>query len=344
MEEYTLYRTYSKDGTLLYVGQSNSWPRRFIKHRTQSAWFPFTTRVEIESFPTKQQLDEAEIFAIKNEKPSYNVQHNTGNKSNIPANADGWGDPSRHKNSVSEDMWWNEYMPYGENNCFKCGRGQAGLNTLTMTIPEMVIAIERDGDIKDGVATYCVACFSGFHGGAHENDKYLEDMDEQTLRKATVWIDAEDWRRFAERKLNRNLAQSDLAKVDEIIEYAEEIVENRIEGRKILQNKQAEPNKHDLRRHHGWVYFRSDPVWPLEQPRFSPIEAYGYIFGIYLPGDKTGWQAVPIDGNGMYYTWSEETKSAHRRPYKNKYEVGEQWAIENTYGEFIKLVLRVEGH
>jgi len=344
MEEYTLYRTYSKDGTLLYIGQSNSWPRRFIEHRKQSSWFSIATQVQIESFLTKQQLDEAEIYAIKTEKPAYNIMHNAGEKRDIAANLDGWGNRSRHKNSVSEDICWNEYMPYGEDNCFKCGRGVAGLNEVSMTIPEMVLAIERDGDIKDGVATYCIACYSGFMTGFRESDRYLDEMSEQDRRKAEVWIDAEDWRRHCELVMNRERAQSDLKKLNERIEYAEEIVENRVEARRILHNKISNPQSYGVKRHHGWVHFRTDPVWPLEFPRYRPIESNGYIFGPYLPERQNGWQAVPTNGSGLLYTWNQSTKQTHRRPYTDGHTVGEQWATENTYGEFIALVLRVEGH
>ena len=76
MEEYTLYRTYAKHGALLYIGQSNSWPRRMKEHSRHSDWFESVARVEIESYVTKDQLDEAERAAITEEKPIHNIVHN----------------------------------------------------------------------------------------------------------------------------------------------------------------------------------------------------------------------------------------------------------------------------
>ena len=79
MDEYTLYRTYSKDGTLLYVGQSNSWPRRMMEHRKNASWFSGAQKIEVEHFATKELLDAAERKAIIEEKPSSNIVHN-GNR------------------------------------------------------------------------------------------------------------------------------------------------------------------------------------------------------------------------------------------------------------------------
>jgi predicted GIY-YIG superfamily endonuclease len=78
MEEYALYRTYSKDGTLLYIGQSNSWPRRMKEHSRHSDWFEYVADVKIERHSSKSELDEAERQAIVVEKPIHNITHNSG--------------------------------------------------------------------------------------------------------------------------------------------------------------------------------------------------------------------------------------------------------------------------
>lgn len=72
----TLYRHFAKDGALLYVGISLSWPKRTKSHARGSQWFDQVERVEIERFPTREAAIEAERNAIKAEKPKYNIMHN----------------------------------------------------------------------------------------------------------------------------------------------------------------------------------------------------------------------------------------------------------------------------
>jgi excinuclease UvrABC nuclease subunit len=69
-----LYRHYGKDGTLLYVGVSLSAFQRLAQHRTNAHWFEQITRVEMETFSTRQQALNAERIAIINENPLFNIQ------------------------------------------------------------------------------------------------------------------------------------------------------------------------------------------------------------------------------------------------------------------------------
>lgn len=70
-----LYRHFDSDGNLLYVGISLNAVARLAQHKICSQWFSQITTITIENFPTRHELLSAEIEAIKNEKPLYNVQH-----------------------------------------------------------------------------------------------------------------------------------------------------------------------------------------------------------------------------------------------------------------------------
>lgn len=71
-----LYRHYSSDGALLYVGISNRFHQRLKEHSKGSAWFPEISYVEVEHFDTRDQVRDAERQAIESERPKYNIVHN----------------------------------------------------------------------------------------------------------------------------------------------------------------------------------------------------------------------------------------------------------------------------
>ena len=68
----SLYRQYSKNGSLLYVGVSLIALKRIIQHSACSSWFEEISKVEIEHFETKALALEAERSAIILENPIYN--------------------------------------------------------------------------------------------------------------------------------------------------------------------------------------------------------------------------------------------------------------------------------
>lgn len=70
-----LYRHYDADGVLLYVGISRSVTARLAQH-ADSPWDHLIARVEVERFATREEAEEAEREAIKNERPIYNRTHN----------------------------------------------------------------------------------------------------------------------------------------------------------------------------------------------------------------------------------------------------------------------------
>ena len=77
MNNFELYRHFDSNDALLYIGQSYSAFKRLTNgHKRTAHWYPNISRQEIERFPSKEALDEAEVRAIKKEKPLHNIQHN----------------------------------------------------------------------------------------------------------------------------------------------------------------------------------------------------------------------------------------------------------------------------
>jgi len=73
-----LYRHFDAEGNLLYVGISLSAVARLEEHKAQSKeWFNSIAKVTIERFPTRKLALKAELRAINEENPRYNV---VGNK------------------------------------------------------------------------------------------------------------------------------------------------------------------------------------------------------------------------------------------------------------------------
>ena len=77
-EETVLYRHFSEDGSLLYVGISLSWPQRTRTHARKAEWFSQVAKVTIERFPSRGEALAAERDAIRNERPKHNIIHNQG--------------------------------------------------------------------------------------------------------------------------------------------------------------------------------------------------------------------------------------------------------------------------
>lgn len=70
-----LYRHFSPDGRLLYVGISINALSRLTAHLSGSAWAEQIARVEIERFPSRRAALDAERKAIRAECPKFNIVH-----------------------------------------------------------------------------------------------------------------------------------------------------------------------------------------------------------------------------------------------------------------------------
>jgi hypothetical protein len=68
-----LYRWFSANNELLYIGISLSSVHRASEHKKTSQWFPLAARMEITRYATRRQAESAEVRAIMQERPKYNT-------------------------------------------------------------------------------------------------------------------------------------------------------------------------------------------------------------------------------------------------------------------------------
>ena len=76
VERYALYRCYSDQGVLLYVGQSGELGRRLARH-AQKVWFLEVRGITLEWYADELSALNAEHRAIYVERPKYNLQSKT---------------------------------------------------------------------------------------------------------------------------------------------------------------------------------------------------------------------------------------------------------------------------
>lgn len=70
-----LYRHFSKNGTLLYIGISANHSARLNEHVNNAFWASMISHVKIEHFPDRDAAHSAEVAAIQTEEPLFNVRH-----------------------------------------------------------------------------------------------------------------------------------------------------------------------------------------------------------------------------------------------------------------------------
>jgi predicted GIY-YIG superfamily endonuclease len=74
---YSLYKFYDKNGTLLYVGQTNNPLRRLSEHENRTFSSEFTYLKHDNGYETKEDVLEAERKSILEESPKYNIKLNS---------------------------------------------------------------------------------------------------------------------------------------------------------------------------------------------------------------------------------------------------------------------------
>lgn len=72
----TLYRWFNTANELLYVGISNNVARRTDQHGDHQPWWNQVDYCRVERFPSRPLAEAAEVAAIHNEHPIYNIAHN----------------------------------------------------------------------------------------------------------------------------------------------------------------------------------------------------------------------------------------------------------------------------
>ncbi|WP_435112379.1 GIY-YIG nuclease family protein [Nocardiopsis synnemataformans] len=73
--ETAVYRLYSQDDELLYVGLSCNPEGRWKQHESDRPWWSGVARKEVSWYPTRGDAEAAERAAIQQEKPAYNSSH-----------------------------------------------------------------------------------------------------------------------------------------------------------------------------------------------------------------------------------------------------------------------------
>jgi len=75
INQTSLYRHFSEEGDLLYIGISLSALTRLGQHADAAHWYDSISDVKIEHFDTREKAIIAEREAIKTEKPEHNIHH-----------------------------------------------------------------------------------------------------------------------------------------------------------------------------------------------------------------------------------------------------------------------------
>lgn len=70
-----VYRAYSPQGALLYVGMTLDPSRRLADHGDSTRWWGEVKTIKVEQLPNLEAAQTAERLAIKREHPRYNVVH-----------------------------------------------------------------------------------------------------------------------------------------------------------------------------------------------------------------------------------------------------------------------------
>lgn len=80
MSDHALYRFYSDDNTLLYIGITLNPGARWKSHSKDKPWWSEVAQITVETYPTREAVADAERAAIIAEHPRHNVVHNRGTK------------------------------------------------------------------------------------------------------------------------------------------------------------------------------------------------------------------------------------------------------------------------
>jgi hypothetical protein len=84
---HALYRFYGAEDDLLYVGITVDPGRRWTRHRSDKLWWTEVARIQIDQFPDRPSVLAAELEAIEQERPRYNIMHAsaTGGPADVPS-------------------------------------------------------------------------------------------------------------------------------------------------------------------------------------------------------------------------------------------------------------------
>ena len=78
-----LYRMHDADGALLYVGISTHLGERWAQHEKTQPWWGDVASATVEHYPTRAEALEAELDAIRSERPVHNIAGRITKASNV---------------------------------------------------------------------------------------------------------------------------------------------------------------------------------------------------------------------------------------------------------------------
>lgn len=71
--EFIVYRCFNGSGDLLYVGQTTEGVKRLRQHEKDKSWWPEVETVRQQKCASREEMNEVELRAIREENPRYNV-------------------------------------------------------------------------------------------------------------------------------------------------------------------------------------------------------------------------------------------------------------------------------
>ena len=74
MKHHCLYRHWSEDDDLLYVGITVCLHDRIGHHRREALWWPDVGKITIERYLTREAVSLAEMEAVARENPQHNIR------------------------------------------------------------------------------------------------------------------------------------------------------------------------------------------------------------------------------------------------------------------------------
>lgn len=171
----TLYRFFTADDKLLYVGRSRNPARRFEKHANDKPWWENVARIQMEQRSSHVDLCEAEAQAIKTEKPLHNIRLNgSGTQRQTRAKVE---DPRAEEDYDGlVGRWFHSWTPI------------AGSETKHATVRGDQM-LEWQGQIIDqaNADLYIVQTYSWFDGS--ENRSFTVTLD--VIATFTLYTSAE---------------------------------------------------------------------------------------------------------------------------------------------------------
>ncbi len=167
---HALYRFFSADDVLLYVGITCDIGHRWTKHSYEKVWWNEVSRTTIEHFDDRRSVLEAEREAIVNEKPAYNIRLKTNRRDQPVAKTSG-GESRDDRLSKAESQPFNTDSLIGSFFLSDSERGWQGC----------VVAEPFPG-------VYLVETFSWIAG-----DSYSQELVPLGEMKEWTFYDTADW-------------------------------------------------------------------------------------------------------------------------------------------------------